>query len=75
MATSEKRSCPQKQLLMQRVQESLVSLSELTRGAVDALKKEDRDTVRRLDNEIETKLGEKERNMGALREHEAEHGC
>jgi len=67
MATSEKPSCPQKQFLMERVQESLVSLSELTRGAVDALRKEDRDTVQRLDSEIETKLGEKERNMGALR--------
>lgn len=75
MATSLKQSCPKKQQLMEQVQASLVSLSELTRAAVDALRRDDRATTQKLDNEIEHKLGEKERAMGALREHENEHGC
>lgn len=50
----------------------IVTLAEAVRGA---LNNGDIVEFRRLDRELENAQGHKERVIGALREHAAEHGC
>jgi hypothetical protein len=50
-------------------------LSELARREGDAIQSRDDADILAIDKEIETTLGDKERALGALRQHRAEHGC
>ena len=56
----------------QRVLGSLVDLMEREKVAVAV---ESDATMLAIDQEIERLFGEKERTMGALQQHRAEHGC
>jgi hypothetical protein len=68
-------SCPRRIELAKDVESALEKLVRITRAAVDAFRKRDHSETERLDRELELALGEKERAVGASREHEKEHGC
>jgi hypothetical protein len=68
-------ACPRQQELMEVVQGHLMELSRLAREEVDVLKTRDEPRWLEIDRLIEKELGEKERALGALREHRHEHGC
>lgn len=67
--------CVVKQQLIDVVQKHLIRLSHLAKETAEALRRGDNGRVDETDREIERELGEKERAMGALREHSREHGC
>jgi hypothetical protein len=50
-------------------------LSELARQEAEAVKNRNDETWLAIDKEIENELGRKERALGALKEHQREHGC
>lgn len=62
-------------MLEARVQACLALLAELASSERNALKTGDRVLIMEIDEKIESAVGEKERQMGALREHIAEHRC
>ena len=71
-------ACPQKAALIGNVQQTksqLVDLMQRSRELIDTVGTAAENTLRELDNQIELKFGEKERAMGALQHHQAEHGC
>lgn len=53
----------------------LQQLVDLTRRQRDAFLANDETEFMRLDRELELTIGVKERSVGALQQHEAEHGC
>ena len=57
------------------VQGHLLRLSELARKEAGLIGARDEGEWMAVDREIELDLGEKERSLGALREHQKEHGC
>ena len=67
--------CLKQQQLIERVQTHLIRLGELARSATAAIAAGHENTLMELDRQIELEVGEKERAMGALREHRKEHGC
>jgi hypothetical protein len=67
--------CETKERLRDKAQDLLGSLSDIARAQREALKNDAQHTVAALDQEFERLFGEKERTLGALYEHEKEHGC
>jgi hypothetical protein len=67
--------CLRQQELIGEVQHHLIRLSDLARAEVEAVRSKDDKELLSIDKEIEATLGEKERSLGALREHRREHGC
>jgi hypothetical protein len=67
--------CPRQQELVAETQGYLMQLSELARREADAIQSRDEQEILAIDKEIEATLGNKERTLGALYEHRAEHGC
>ena len=67
--------CRKKQELMAEVQRQLVHLAELARAESAAIENLTGNTWIAIDKEIENTIGAKERAIGALREHNEEHGC
>jgi hypothetical protein len=61
--------------LMEDVRETLSLLTELIQRQREAIGSAPENTILAIDREIENKLGEKERRMGALKQHRTEHGC
>jgi hypothetical protein len=53
----------------------LTTLAELAHAEREALRSGDQQLIMEIDKQIENVIGEKERGMGALRQHRAEHGC
>jgi len=68
-------SCPRKQQLIDEVQVLLQRLASLAHEETAAVGSGDDERMMQVDKEIETTIGEKERSMGALRAHRADHGC
>ncbi len=68
-------SCRVKLDLMEQAQRVLSNLSELMIREREAIATESENTMLAIDKAIEHKVGEKERIMGALRQHRSEHGC
>lgn len=60
---------------MHEVQDHLRRLAELAREEIEAINSKDETTWMKIDRQIEATLGEKERTLGALREHRSTHGC
>jgi hypothetical protein len=56
------------------VDEVLEKLVVLTRDQLTAFREQDHNRFMRLDKELELIVGNKERSIGALREHRREHG-
>lgn len=67
--------CAEYERLQAEVASVLERLSELTRTQLKAFENNDMATFRRLDRELENIVGEKERTIGALRQHVSEHQC
>jgi hypothetical protein len=67
--------CERKNELIAKVQQHLLRLAELSRQEVDLIKNQHSNTWLLVDKQIEAELGEKERSLGALKEHIREHGC
>ena len=59
---------------MDRVQQHLLRLAELAHEEAGLVSHDD-PRWREVDQRIENELGEKERALGALKEHRREHGC
>src|SRR4051812_45416128 len=58
-----------------RAAASLQTLSDLTTDMLDAFRANDRGPFLRLDKELETSVGRKERIVGALHQHVRDHMC
>ena len=67
--------CARQQELIAETQVYLMRLSELARKEADAIESRDENEILAIDKDIETTLGNKERALGALHQHRAEHGC
>jgi hypothetical protein len=67
--------CAEQQRLMKEVQCHLIRISELSRATVEAVAARNENLTRELDKQVEAELGEKERALGALRQHRLDHGC
>ena len=61
--------------LSEIVQAHLMQIASLSRATADALANQNENLAHDLDREVEREIGEKERAMGALRQHRVEHGC
>jgi hypothetical protein len=61
--------------LMTEVQQHLTHLAELARAEAEAISCKSDNTWLAIDREIEHAVGEKERSLGALKQHQNEHGC
>lgn len=53
----------------------LMEMAALSKEEADVVPMGDRDAIDELDKRIEAKIGEKERSLGALKQHRGEHGC
>jgi hypothetical protein len=67
--------CPEYANLQHELQLTLQTLSDLTKAMLDAFHGNDRSAFARLDKELETTVGRKERVVGALRQHVKDHKC
>jgi len=67
--------CERQQELIAEVQRHLQRISELSKKEVGVIAKGIHSEWLALDKEIEAELGEKERSLGSLKEHQEEHGC
>jgi hypothetical protein len=66
--------CPEKGKLIEAARQSLDKIRKLTDiqyGAVNSYG----DAIDSLDQDLENALGEKERRLGALKQHRKDHGC
>ena len=50
-------------------------LSKLAHAEADAMRTGNESTWMEIDHQIELTIGEKERALGALKQHRQEHGC
>jgi hypothetical protein len=67
--------CPVKERLERLVQHHLKELAGLANVEAEILKTADQARIIDVDKRIENLVGEKERSLGALKQHRAEHGC
>ncbi len=72
---SKHSGCERRDALMEETQRQLLRLADLARAQGEALRNNQENVVMAIDKEVERTLGEKERSLGALREHKKEHGC
>ena len=72
---AEPKPCRRQQELIAAVQKHLLRLAALARTESEVISGESENAWMAVDREIENELGEKERAMGALKQHRAEHGC
>jgi hypothetical protein len=67
--------CDEYTRLQMDVNTILEKLRQITQDQLQAFRSKDEGTFMRLDKELELTLGEKERSIGALRQHVQEHKC
>jgi hypothetical protein len=67
--------CPEYNRLHAEVENVLGNLAQTTTLLLELFRSKDLNGVRRLDKELELTVGEKERCIGALRQHIKEHNC
>jgi len=68
-------SCEEYAILAAQVTTILEHVSELTRRQLKAFQEQNQTEFMRLDKDLENAMGKKERSIGALRQHEADHHC
>jgi hypothetical protein len=73
--TTEMSNCAEYDRLVSYVENVLGNLAQLATLVLDLFRAGDYSACRRLDKELELTLGEKERSIGALRQHMKEHNC
>lgn len=67
--------CTKYDELSERAMAALDDLFRLVHRQVEAMKKSDNKIAHSFDEDIELLIAEKERALGALRQHRDEHGC
>jgi hypothetical protein len=67
--------CEKYDELAKKVEDVLQRLVEITQSQRHAFDAQDHSRFMQLDRELELTVGEKERVIGAFREHQKEHGC
>lgn len=67
--------CAEYDRLRTDVENVLGNLAQVVTLALELFRAGDFDQVRRLDKELELTVGEKERCLGAMRQHMREHNC
>ena len=67
--------CPEHERLFAEGENILGNLAQVSTLLLELFRSRDFDGVRRLDKELEITVGEKERCLGALRQHIKEHKC
>jgi hypothetical protein len=67
--------CPEYVRLQAEVEAVLDKLTQLTSVQLNAFRASDQAEFMRLDKELELTVGQKERTIGALRQHSKEHRC
>ncbi len=70
-----REKCMEYARLEKEVTDILQKLKELATHQLEAFHANRHGSFMKLDKELENVLGEKERRVGALRQHAAEHGC
>lgn len=68
-------NCPEYERLHAELENVLGNLAQLTTTLLELFRSKDLKGVHRLDKELELTVGEKERSLGALRQHVKEHRC
>lgn len=68
-------NCPEYECLHADVENVLGNLAQVTTTLLELFRSKDLNGVHRLDKELELTVGEKERSLGALRQHIKEHKC
>jgi len=68
-------ACPEYDRLHAEVESVLGNLAQVTTLLLELFRSKDVSGVYRLDKELELTVGEKERSIGALRQHVKEHKC
>lgn len=68
-------NCPEYDRLHAEVEAVLGNLAQVSTLLLELFRSKDLAGVRRLDKELELTVGEKERSIGALRQHVKEHKC
>ena len=67
--------CPEYIRLRSEVENVLGNLAQVTTLLLDLFRKDESEQYKHLDKELELTVGEKERAVGALRQHIKEHKC
>ena len=67
--------CPEYERLRAEVENTLGNLAQVTTLLLDLFRSGDMTGVQKLDKELELTVGQKERCIGALRQHISEHKC
>lgn len=67
--------CAELEDLMARVQATLASLADLANEEREAIRSASHDRADAIDKLIETTIGDKERAIGAYKQHLKDHGC
>ena len=67
--------CPEYTRLRAEVENVLGNLAQVTTLLLDIFRKDESEQYKHLDKELELTVGEKERAVGALRQHIKEHKC
>lgn len=67
--------CPEYDRLQKEVEEHLQKITDLTTAQLHAFQENEQSKFMRLDKKLENAMGEKERRIGAARQHAKEHGC
>lgn len=68
-------ACPEYDRLHTEVENVLGNLAQVITTLLDLFRSQDLNGVHRLDKELELTVGEKERCLGALRQHLKDHRC
>ena len=68
-------NCPEYIRLRSEVENVLGNLAQVTTLLLELFRKDESEKYKHLDKELELTVGEKERAVGALRQHLKEHRC
>lgn len=68
-------SCKIYEKLRCSVEDNLTNVNRISSLLLETFRAQDLEGVHRLDIELELAVGQKERSMGALRQHVEEHKC
>jgi hypothetical protein len=68
-------TCPEYDRLHEEVESVLGNLAQVSTLLLELFRSKDLEGVHRLDKQLELTVGEKERCIGALRQHVKEHKC
>ena len=67
--------CPEYDRLHTELENILGNLAQMTTLLLELFRSKDLNGVHQLDKQLELTIGEKERSLGALRQHIKEHDC